>query len=97
METTKEIKLKEVLANTLFATGDNAEVDTWRSDGDVRNAYRRIADEFLESLTEAGLRVSVKNSKKVDEALETIITVPAVHAYTLDELGLKKSPSSILE
>ena len=95
MEQEKEIKIVELLAHTLFVEGlsSGGDASTWRTDGEIREEYRKHAYEIMEVLFEKGVRLSLSSAKKADEAIEGIITVPAVRAYELAEVESGSSGS----
>ena len=88
MDKNQEIQIQEVIAHALFRSespSDNRS-SGWRSDPDVREDYRGQASNLLSVMQDAGIRVSVKSSKQLEDSVENIVTEPAVKAYALEEV-----------
>jgi len=47
---------------------------------------KTLAKEVIDCLESAGMRLSIRSLKSVDETIEEILTVPAVKAYKLEEV-----------
>lgn len=82
----KEIKAREIVAATLYdLVVDNSSLETWRSDPVLRERHRKLAAVFVSELKRMGVSFRVSSSKKLDEAVESLVTVPAAPAYSVIE------------
>lgn len=86
MSKSSDIKINEILAHNLYMLNpsDRDEEHAWRKDHELREKYRKQAEAFTSRLELQGVHVGSRATKKLDEALEAIITVPAVKAYDLE-------------
>ena len=86
----KPTKLVETLAFYLWSMSDRDKADTspeemtlWRDPSQKadRNSYRILAVNLLDSLSEAGVRVTVQKPALTDAFITRLITQPAVATY----------------
>jgi hypothetical protein len=88
------LEQQEILAFLVFATSEQTDLDSltqginleevWRSNPDIRKQWRAYAELLhYKMCEEAGLRVTVGNSKKGKKFLKSLVTIPEREAYRL--------------
>lgn len=86
------LEQQEIVAFLAFATSEQIDLhsatqgihleEVWRSDPSIRKQWRTYAQLLSSKMQEdAGLRVTVGNSKKGKKFLKTLITIPEREAY----------------
>jgi hypothetical protein len=82
--------LREVLAFSLklhtSLESPKEVLSSWYSDPDFRKNAREKADNLLQMLEDSGVKLRKANSNKLNEAIDTMRTIPSQTAYTDDEL-----------
>lgn len=81
--------IEEILAFAMHRfcadkTGLTDALMEWQTTEDTRKLHRVAARNILYELEEQGIVIRVSKQKKVEEAIEHILTIPARKAYVLD-------------
>lgn len=82
-----ELKQREALAFAIYHLSFEVEwsdaQNEWRSNADIRDKYRAMADTFQTNLGVLGLKVESGDIRKITKAIAELTTHPARPAYQL--------------
>ena len=77
--------LDQAVIDSVGASGDL--MTAWREDEKLRRCSRGLAAALVTRLEAAGFTIKPPKAKTVEEALDTIMTIPARKAYRIDQIS----------